>query len=40
MLNSPDNALKRSLGLATANALIAGLAHPDSCKDDVLDIII
>jgi uncharacterized protein (DUF4213/DUF364 family) len=31
--------LARSVGLATANALVAGLPHPESSKEDVLDIV-
>jgi uncharacterized protein len=39
MLAGDRNALRRSLGLAAANALVAGLPLPESTKKDVLDII-
>ena len=39
MLADDRNALSRSLGLAAANALAAGLPGPESTEEDVLDII-
>jgi len=39
MLAGSHNALSRSLGLAAANALAAGLPGPESTREDVLDII-
>jgi uncharacterized protein (DUF4213/DUF364 family) len=39
MLASEQNALSRTIGLATANALAAGLPRPKSIKEDVLDIV-
>jgi uncharacterized protein len=39
MLASERNALARSIGLAAANALAAGLPRPESTKKDVLDIV-
>ena len=39
MLASPHNALARSIGLATANALAAGIPRPESTTVDVLDLI-
>jgi len=39
MLANDRNALARSIGLATANALVAGFPHPESIKEDVLDIV-
>jgi uncharacterized protein (DUF4213/DUF364 family) len=39
MLGSEKNPLARSTGLATANALAAGLPHPKSIREDVLDIV-
>lgn len=38
-LTVSDNPLDRSIGLATANAIAAGLPHPESTKEEVLDII-
>ena len=39
MLASDVNPLSRSVGLATANALVAGLPRPQSSREDILDII-
>ena len=39
ILSSDNNPLARSIGLATANALVAGLPHPKTSKEDTLDII-
>ncbi len=39
MLSSNMNALSRTIGLATANALVAGLPLPESTKKDALDIV-
>jgi uncharacterized protein len=39
MLGSDHNALARSLGLAAANALAAGLPPSESTAEDVLDIV-
>jgi len=39
MLANDLNALSRSTGLATANALVAGLPHPETTEKDVLDIV-
>jgi uncharacterized protein len=39
MLGSDHNALARSLGLAAANAILAGLPPPESTAEDVLDIV-
>jgi uncharacterized protein (DUF4213/DUF364 family) len=39
MLASERSALARSIGLAAANALAAGLPRPESTKTDVLDIV-
>jgi len=38
LLASDKDALGRSVGLATANALVAGLPHSESTMGDVLDI--
>ena len=39
MLASPRNSLSRSLGLATANALAAGLPRPETTTVDVLELV-
>ena len=39
MLTSDSNPLARSIGLATANALVAGLPRPETSREDVLDIV-
>lgn len=39
VLASDQDALGRSVGLATANALVAGLPHPESITGDVLGIV-
>jgi uncharacterized protein (DUF4213/DUF364 family) len=39
MLSAEKNPLFRSVGLATANALTAGLPHPESRQEDVLDLV-
>jgi len=39
MLGSEKNPLARSIGLATANALVAGLPRPQSTGEDILDIV-
>ncbi|MBN1190393.1 MAG: DUF364 domain-containing protein [Dehalococcoidales bacterium] len=39
MLIADGNPLARSIGLATANALAAGLPHPESTSEDTLDIV-
>jgi uncharacterized protein len=39
MLGLDRNALSRSVGLATANALIAGLPRPESTREDILDMV-
>ncbi|MDD5486009.1 MAG: DUF364 domain-containing protein [Dehalococcoidales bacterium] len=39
MLLASEQALPRTLGLATANALVAGLPRPESTKEDFLDIV-
>ncbi len=39
MLSAFHNPLSRSLGLATANALAAGLTHPETTKVDVMELI-
>jgi uncharacterized protein (DUF4213/DUF364 family) len=39
LLSDELNALSRTVGLATANALVAGLPRPQSKKEDVLDIV-
>ena len=38
MLASPHNPLSRSIGLATANALSAGLPRPDTTTTDALEL--
>lgn len=39
MLGNPINPLSRSIGLATANALAAGLPHPQTTTTDVLELV-
>ena len=39
MLGSDFNALDRTIGLATANAIAAGLPAPEATKQDVLEIV-
>jgi len=39
MLGNPINPLSRSTGLATANALAAGLPHPRTTRTDVLELV-
>ena len=39
MLANPHNALSRTLGLATANALLAGLPRPETVQKDVIDLV-
>jgi uncharacterized protein len=39
MLASERNTLARTIGLATANALVAGLPRPETTEKDVLDIV-
>jgi uncharacterized protein (DUF4213/DUF364 family) len=39
LLSDELNALSRTVGLATANALVAGLPRLESIKEDVLDIV-
>jgi uncharacterized protein len=39
MLANDQNPLSRTIGLATANAVVAGLPHPKSTSEDVLDIV-
>lgn len=39
MLGNLINPLSRSIGLATANALAAGLPHPQTTKIDVLELV-
>jgi uncharacterized protein (DUF4213/DUF364 family) len=39
MLASPQNPLSRSLGLATANALAAGLPRPVTSRTDTLELV-
>jgi uncharacterized protein (DUF4213/DUF364 family) len=39
LLAGNDNPLERSIGLAAANAVAAGLPRPESTKEEVLDII-
>ncbi|HQI01111.1 MAG TPA: DUF364 domain-containing protein [Deltaproteobacteria bacterium] len=39
MLARPDNPLSRTIGLATANALAAGMARPEAGSADVLELI-
>lgn len=39
MLTGSNGALGRTLGLATANALVAGLPHPQAREEDFIDLI-
>ncbi len=39
LLAGGDNPLERSIGLAAANAVAAGLPRPESTKEEVLDIV-
>lgn len=39
MLTSKKSPLSRSIGLATANSVVAGLPHPKSTGKDILDIV-
>jgi uncharacterized protein (DUF4213/DUF364 family) len=39
LLAGSDNPLERSIGLAAANAVAAGLPRPESTKEEVLDIV-
>ena len=39
MLSNKLKPLARTIGLATANALVAGLPHPESGKKDALDMV-
>ncbi|MDD4794879.1 MAG: DUF364 domain-containing protein [Dehalococcoidales bacterium] len=39
MLNGSNGALGRTLGLATANALVAGLPQPQKTEEDFIDLI-
>ncbi len=39
MLSSADNPLSRSIGLATANALAAGMPRPETTSIDVLELV-